>query len=77
MEMLVMAKKKAPRVKAKTAPPATERRAIAVVIKGGQEWKDWVEALAKHCRTDVSKAIDQALIDYAKSKGFDQEAPER
>jgi hypothetical protein len=77
MEMLVMAKKKAPRVKAKAEMPATGRRAIAVVIKGGSAWKDWVEALAKHCRTDVSKVMDQALIQYAKGVGFDQEAPER
>jgi hypothetical protein len=77
MGMLVMAKKKAPRVKARADVPATGRKAIAVVIKGGSDWKNWVEALAKHCRTDVSKVLDQALIQYAKSTGFDQEAPER
>lgn len=46
-------------------------------VKASWEWKGWVDALAKHCRTDVAKLIDRALIDLAKKEGYDKEAPQR
>jgi hypothetical protein len=73
MEMLAVAKKKAPRGKA--APPKAST--IAVTLRGSPEWKAWVEALARHARLDVAKVIDRALIDFAEKEGFDQEAPQR
>jgi hypothetical protein len=69
-----MAKKKAIRTKAK---PVQERRSIAVAIKGNEEWKAWLEMVAKRCRTTVSALIDQALTEYAKSKGIVEEPPDR
>lgn len=64
--------------KASGAPAkATERPGIVVTLKGSQEWKAWVDDLANHCRTDVSKLIDSALVDYAKARGFTTEAPKR
>jgi hypothetical protein len=72
MERLTMARIK------KIAPKgAADRMAIVVTLKGSAEWKDWVDALADYCRTDVSKLIDQALVELAKSKGFTKEAPRR
>jgi hypothetical protein len=66
-----MAKKKAPASKAK------DRLAIVVTLKGSPEWKAWVDELATLCRTDTSKLIDKALVEYAKSQGFKKEAPPR
>jgi hypothetical protein len=65
--------------KAKKSPPkaAQGRTAIVVTLKGSTEWKTWVDELADHCRTDVSKLIDQALVELAKSKGFTKGAPRR
>ena len=59
------------------AKPAAEKKTIAVTIKGDPEWKEWLEDLAGYCRVDVAKVIDKALIGYAKSEGYDQEAPRR
>lgn len=69
-----MAKKKATKPKAKIVQ---ERRAVAVTIKGNEEWKEWLEMVAKHCRITVSSLIDLAVTDYAKGKGIKEEPPER
>jgi hypothetical protein len=54
-----------------------DRLAIVVTLKGSTEWKAWVDDLAGHCRTDVSKLIDSALVEYARMRGFSREAPRR
>jgi hypothetical protein len=77
METMTMSRKKAVRPKPGAAKPQSERKAIAVVIKGGPDWKAWLEGLADYCRTDVAKVIDKALTEYAKSEGYNQEAPRR
>ena len=73
MSTMTMSRKKATQVKPAAVKPPAERKAIAVVIKGGPDWKAWLESLADHCRSDVAKVIDKALIGYAKSEGYDQE----
>jgi hypothetical protein len=76
VETAVMAKAKA-KPKAASAPSRADRPAIAVTLRGGPAWKEWVEGLADHCRLDVAKVIDQALVEYAKGKGYAREAPRR
>jgi hypothetical protein len=61
----------------KAATASTDRLAIAVTLKGSAEWKAWVDDLADHCRTDVSKLIDMALVEFAKGHGFSRQAPRR
>lgn len=46
-------------------------------IRATWEWADWLERVAKHCRTDVAKLVDAAVADYARSKGFTEGPPER
>ena len=58
-------------------PSGRPRKAVAVTLKGSEEWKAWIESLARHSRLDVSKLIDRAVIDFAKREGFEPEAPER
>jgi len=66
-----MAKKKpAPRAKA-------SRPDIAVTVRGTEQWKAWVEDLAEFCRMDVSKLVDTALVEIAKNRKFDKQAPRR
>lgn len=48
-----------------------------VVVRSSGAWADWVEELAKHCRTDVAKLIDAALLGHAKVRGFDKFPPKR
>ena len=68
-----MAKRKA----AASSSPNGKASTIAVTLRGSQEWKAWLEALAKHARLDVAKVIDRAVIDFAKKEGFEPEAPRR
>jgi hypothetical protein len=63
--------------KRKGGKPNRKAPYVTVNIKASDEWKAWLDRLAKHCRTDVAKLIDGALVDYAKAKGFTEEAPER
>jgi len=72
-----MTRKKSTPAKPAAMKPQADRKAIAAVIKGGPDWKAWLEGLAAHRRTDVAKVIDQALIEYAKSVGYEPEAPLR
>jgi hypothetical protein len=48
-----------------------------VSAQGSKVWVTWVKAAADHCRTDVSKLIDSALVEYVKSKGFNIPPPPR
>ena len=56
---------------------AVKRQAIAVTLRGSEAWKKWIEDGAKHCRTDVAKMIDKAVVEYLKAQGFTQPAPDR
>jgi hypothetical protein len=68
-----MSKKKAPVRPA----AATDRKTIAVTIKGSPEWKEWIDGLADHCRLDVAKVIDLAVVRYAETEGYNRKAPQR
>lgn len=64
--------------KRKVSKPAESgRKPTALTIKGSLEWRAWVEKGAAFCRTDVAKLVDASLIDYLKSRGFDDEPPVR
>jgi uncharacterized protein (DUF1778 family) len=69
-----MAKKKVAR---KMSSNTQERRSVAVTLKGTEEWKDWLEQAADHCRVTVSAFIDFAAAEYAKAHGFKKEPPKR
>jgi len=58
-------------------PAPKNRLSVVVTLKGTIEWKAWVDELASLCRTDTSKLIDMALVEFAKARGFKKEAPRR
>lgn len=59
-------------------PPLPDGPRVQVLsIRGRADWKEWLDRGAKHCRTDVSKLVDIALIEYLQSKGFKEAPPER
>ncbi|HWE39568.1 MAG TPA: hypothetical protein VG406_23670 [Isosphaeraceae bacterium] len=70
--MLAMAKAKK-RSKAK----AEEPRRNVLSIRGTDDWRDWIHALADHCRLKSGDLIDQALIEMAQRRGFDVPPPKR
>ncbi len=72
MEAVLMAKKPA----SKKAASAV-RKPVVVTIKASADWKEWLEGLSNHLRSDVAKTIDRALIQLAKTEGYDREAPQR
>jgi hypothetical protein len=67
-----MAKKTSPKSK-----PVSDRKTIAVTIKGSPQWKQWIDGLAEHCRLDVAKVIDVAVVRYAEAEGYAPKAPQR
>ena len=69
-----MAKSKAPK---EQPAPVPGPRPTALTIKGTLEWRAWADELAEHCRTDVAKVVDAAMIEYAKAKGFLKPPPKR
>ena len=61
-----------------SAKPKARKPAVAGLnIRCTPAWRDWVEAGAEHCLTDVSKLVDAALVDYLKARGFDKARPKR
>jgi hypothetical protein len=69
-----------PRGKKRAAPePALDPgpRPTALTIKGTLEWRAWVDEGAEHCRTDVAKLVDAALVHYLKAQGFLKPPPKR
>lgn len=50
---------------------------VMVNIKASHAWREWLGRLATHFRTDVSKVIDAAIVEYAASHDFDEEPPLR
>jgi hypothetical protein len=71
------ASKKPTTIKAASKKSTGSRRAVAVTLKGSEKWKEWLEGLATHCRSDVAKVIDRALVELAKREGYDAPAPLR
>jgi hypothetical protein len=61
----------------KPGPAPTGRLPVALTVKGTPEWKEWIEAGAKFCLTDVSKLVDIAVTRYLRDQGFDVPRPER
>lgn len=57
--------------------PRENPRPTALTIKGRPEWRAWVERAAAFCRTDATKLVDAALVEYLKQRGFDEPAPRR
>jgi hypothetical protein len=72
-----MAKKKQASVRKPEPPPEPEPRRAVLQMKGTVEWKGWLDRLARHLRMPTSSVVDNALVEYAKARGFDEEAPER
>ncbi len=66
-----------PKRKARASSPKPKRSAKQIGIASTPEWADWVREGAEFCRTDVAKMVDQALVDYLRSKGFIKPAPPR
>ena len=57
--------------------PKPEAKGSGIAIRGSEEWRNWVMALARFKRLKATDLIDQALVEYARNHGFTEEAPER
>jgi hypothetical protein len=45
--------------------------------KTADAFKEWLDALSRHATAPVTVVIDQALSEYAKSRGFPTPMPKR
>lgn len=46
-------------------------------VRGSLEWKEWVDEFSAFLRLRNADAVDQALVEFAKAKGFERPAPKR
>lgn len=60
--------------KPKKKPPA-EKRPTVLSVKGTEEWREWVQEVAAHARTDTAKLLDHLLTEYAKKNGIKPPPP--
>lgn len=61
--------------KYKPGEPVPGRKKVSVTAN--DDWADWAEEGARHCRMTLSAAIDNALLAYYQSRGFDKPPPPR
>lgn len=60
------------------APSKTTRgQGAGLTIRASGAWRSWLEEAAGYCRTDVSKLIDAAVLDYVRARGFQTAPPKR
>jgi hypothetical protein len=57
--------------------PATNRQRNIFVLRGTQEFKDWMDGLAAHAGWPVSVMVERALRELAKGEGYDVPPPRR
>jgi hypothetical protein len=60
--------------------PDPERAMQAtLMVRGSKAWRAWVDALAEHATRSgsVSDLVDQALVEFARIKGFGEDPPKR
>lgn len=56
---------------------ASPNRATVLTIRGTQEWRDWLERAANHCRLTTSTLVDLAVTRFAREQGFEEAPPKR
>jgi hypothetical protein len=71
-----MAQRGPARHRAGKPEPGPRKRAV-LQMKGTEEWKEWLDELARFLRMPIAAVVDNALVWYAKERGFTKEAPER
>ena len=63
--------------KKRAKPKMTKAKPNAIVIRGSQEWWEWLKEAADHERTTVAEFADRAFAARAKANGFKREPPKR
>jgi hypothetical protein len=59
-----------------TEAPKSKQNVLS--IRGSEEWREWVHRFCDHVRIrSASDLIDQALVEYARVRGFTDPAPKR
>ncbi len=76
---LTVARPKKPRASEPPAPePAKwEAKRLIFQMRGSDEFKAWLQALADYDATDATEVVERALAAYARTIGFTQPRPKR
>ena len=62
----------------KRGRPAKKPEPITrISVQATLDWAAWIDRAAGFCRTDVSKLVDAAVVDYLKARGFEEPPPPR
>lgn len=71
-----MAKKKAGRPKG-SAKTVDKNKPIIATLRGSDEFREFLEEVAKKDHRSVASLIERAIVSYAKEVGVTREPPER
>jgi hypothetical protein len=77
---LDMAKPKAarnPEPEPEPEPKGSERKPLAIQVRGSNEWKAWAEELSKYDGSTLAGLVDRLLRQHARTIGFPKTPPER
>jgi len=55
--------------------PRPLEKATLAVLKGGPEFQAWFRRLQDQTRLPAALILDQALVEFARYKGFDEPPP--
>jgi hypothetical protein len=68
-----------PKSKPKAEPPPDPggRKPLVIQVRGGTEWKLWVERLSDFDGIPLAMLVDRALRVYARQIGFEEAPPKR
>lgn len=68
-----------PKRKNKPGPKPDPSRVMqaTLMVRSSKEWRAWVDQLAEFARMSASDVVDHALVEFARSKGFDKLPPRR
>jgi hypothetical protein len=58
-------------------PAYTAKPPVTVTVSGSRAWVDWIGRASAYLRTDRSKLLDVAVMEYLASRGFLEPAPRR
>jgi len=80
--VLTVGRPKKPRVSEPPPPPAPEpakweAKRLIFQMRGSDEFKAWLLALADFDATDATEVVERALAAYARTIGFTQPRPKR
>jgi hypothetical protein len=66
-----------PKGRPKRAAEDRPKEFQAIMVRVSTEYAEWAKRGAAHCRADMSTTVDMALVEFYRSRGFEEPPPPR